>query len=102
MPDSALVTAGCVSVVYVCKFRIKSSGRLECNFRLEKLDPGDTRYKSVLPLRGNQSQPTVPFVLLLSSYECFGFMKPQSGCTYTRTGKLFLVAGKGLPIYEHR
>ena len=32
MPDGELVTAGYVSVVYVCRFCIKSSGRLVCNF----------------------------------------------------------------------
>jgi hypothetical protein len=32
MPDCELVTAGYVAVVYVCKFCIKSSGCLECNF----------------------------------------------------------------------
>jgi hypothetical protein len=33
MADGELVTAGYFSVVYVCKFCIKISGRLECNFR---------------------------------------------------------------------
>ena len=33
MSDCELVTAGYVSVVYVCKLCIKSSGRLECNVR---------------------------------------------------------------------
>jgi hypothetical protein len=32
MPDGELVTAGYVLVVYVCKFCINRSGRLECNF----------------------------------------------------------------------
>jgi hypothetical protein len=39
MPDGELVTAGYVSVVYVSKLRIKSSGRVECNFRF--VGPGD-------------------------------------------------------------
>jgi hypothetical protein len=33
MPDGELVTAGYVSVVFVCKFCVKSSGRLDCNCR---------------------------------------------------------------------
>jgi hypothetical protein len=34
MPYGELVTAGYVSVVYVCRFCIKCSGRLEYNFRM--------------------------------------------------------------------
>ena len=33
VPNGELVTAGYVSVVYVCRFCIKSSGRLRYNFR---------------------------------------------------------------------
>ena len=33
MPEGELATAGYVAVVCVCKLCIKSSGRLECNFR---------------------------------------------------------------------
>jgi hypothetical protein len=33
MPGGELVTAGCVSVVYVYKLCMKNSGRLECNLR---------------------------------------------------------------------
>jgi hypothetical protein len=61
-----------------------------------------TRYKSVLPQRGNQSQPTFLLVLLFLSYQGFGFMKPSSGCMYTRTSKLYIVGGKGLVLYKYR
>jgi hypothetical protein len=36
MLDVELVTAGYVSVAYVSKFYINSSGRLECNFQIVK------------------------------------------------------------------
>jgi hypothetical protein len=59
------------------------------------------RYKSVLPQRGNQSQPTFVFVLLLFNYRGSGFMRPSSGPTYTRTSKPYTVEGGGLLLYKH-
>jgi hypothetical protein len=66
-----------------------------------------TRYKPVLPERGSQSQLTFLFVILLCyfvilSYQGFGFMKPPSGCTYTRASRLYTVGREGLLLYKHR